>query len=102
MLHAVLDELGQLLPLGAPVQVEALLADALGAAGRLGALAAQPARPLHALLAQQWVLRLVAARGVAVRRLVLPRLAPVAGVLALLQSHRHLGLRIGDRDRGAL
>lgn len=72
MLHAVFDQLGELLPLGASVHVEALLADALGAARGLAALAAQPSCPLHAFLAQQRVLRLVAARGVAVRGLPLP------------------------------
>lgn len=51
VLHAVLDQLRELLSLGAAVHVEALLADALGAARGLAALAAQTPRPLHAFLA---------------------------------------------------
>lgn len=84
MLHAVLHQLGQLLSLRAPVQVEALLRDALGPAGWLGALPAESPRPLHALLPQQRVLRLVAGGGASVGRLLLPGLASLAVFHALL------------------
>lgn len=94
MLHAVLHQLGQLLPLRATVQVEALLRDALGAAGRLGALPAEAPRPLHALLPQQRVLRLVTGGGVPVGRLLLPGLAPLAVLHALL--HVDGQLRLGE------
>lgn len=58
MPHPVADQLGQLLPLGASVEVEALLSDALGlifvqvpvAPLPPHAFLAQTPRPLHALL----------------------------------------------------
>jgi len=87
--HAVADQLRQLLPLGAPVEVEALLGDALGvvlagvAAHPLppDALLAQASRPLHALLPQQGVIRLVVAA----------RLVPlVLGGVAVGEADRHL------------
>lgn len=61
--HAVADQLGQLFPLRAPVQVEALLSDALGVvpAGVPArslpphAFLTQTTCPLHALLPQQGV-----------------------------------------------
>ena len=61
--HAVADELGQLFPLRAPVQVEALLSDALGVVPvRVPvrplpphAFLTQTTGPLHALLPQQGV-----------------------------------------------
>lgn len=61
--HAVADQLRQLLPLGASVEVEALLGDALcvvlaGVPAHAlppHALLAQPSCPLHALLPQQGV-----------------------------------------------
>lgn len=86
VLHAVFDQLRQLLPLRAPVQAEALLADPLGRlAGVLVALPAQPARPLHALAPQQRVLGLVAgARVPVVARLDAPVLLHVLRVLAVL------------------
>lgn len=100
MLHAVLDQLGQLLALGAPIQVEALLRDALGAAGELGVLPAQTAGPLHALLPQQRVLRLVAGGGVPVGRLFPPRLAArLALPLSGLHVDGHLGLQ-GEEEGG--
>lgn len=93
MPHAVADEFGQLLPLGAPVEVEALLGDALGVvlAGvpvhslPPHAFLTQPPRPLHALLPQQGVIGLLVAA-----RLV----APVLCVLAVVNADRHLGLLI--------
>lgn len=86
MLHTVFDKLRKLLPLGAPVQAEALLADPLGRlAGVLVALPAQPACPLHALAAQQRVLGLVAgARVPVVAGLDAPVLLDVLCVLAVL------------------
>lgn len=92
MLHAILDQLGQLLPLGASVQVESLLRDTLRSAGRFGGLPAQPPRPLHALLPQQRVLRLVARGGVPVSRLLLPGLFTLPMLLALLHVDGHLRL----------
>lgn len=94
MLHAILDELRQLLPLGASVQVESLLRDTLGPAGRFDVLPAQPPpRPLHALLPQQRVLGLVARGGVSVGRLLLPGLSALAMLHALLHVDGHLRLR---------
>jgi len=92
VLHTVFDELGKLLPLGAPVQAEALLADPLGRlAGVLVALPAQPARPLHALAPQQRVLGLVAgARVPVVAGLDAPVLLDVLRVLAVLDIDRDL------------
>lgn len=90
VLHAVFDQLRELLPLGAAVQVESLLRDALGAAPRLGVPAAQPPRPLHALLPQQRVLRLVAARRVPMGALLLPGLVPLLGILTLVHVNGHL------------
>lgn len=86
VLHTVFDKLGELLPLGAPVQAEALLADPLGRlAGVLVALPAQPASPLHALAPQQRMLRLVAgARVPVVAGLDAPVLLDVLCVLAVL------------------
>lgn len=86
VLHAVLDELGQLLPLGAAVQAEPLLADPLGClAGVLVALPAQPACPLHALAPQQRVLGLVTgARVPVVARLDAPVLLHILRILAVL------------------
>jgi len=92
VLHAVLDQLVQLLALRPPVQVEPLLWDAIGPAGRLGGLPAEPPRPLHALLPQQRVLRLVAGGGVPVGLLLLPGLPSLALLLALLHVDGHLGL----------
>lgn len=100
--HAVADELGQLLPLGAAVEVEALLGDALGVvlAGvpvhslPPHAFLTQPPRPLHALLPQQRVIGLLIAA-----RLV----APVLRVLAVVNADRHLGLliaiKVGETER---
>lgn len=86
MLHAVLDELGKLLPLGAAVEAEALLADPLGRLARvLVALPAEAPGPLHALAPQQRVLGLVAGAGVpVVAGLDAPVLLDVLGVLAVL------------------
>lgn len=64
MPHSVADQLRQLLPLGAAVEVEALLGDALSVvlagvpahALPPDALLAQPSGPLHALLPQEGVL----------------------------------------------
>lgn len=90
--HAVADQLGQLLPLGASVEVQALLSDALGVvfggvpAGPLppGAFFTQTSCPLHALLPQQRGIRLlVAAR-------LLP---PVFGVLTVINIDRYLRLQ---------
>lgn len=94
VLHAILDQLRQLLSLGASVQVESLLRDALCSAGRFGALPAQPPRPLHALLPQQRVLRLVARGGVSVGRLLLPGPSALAMLHALLYVDGHL--RLGE------
>lgn len=89
MPHAVADQLGELLPLGAPVEVEALLGDALGVVLARVPAASLPPRaplaqapgPLHALLPQQRVIRLVIAA----------RLVPfVLGVLAFVNTDRHL------------
>ena len=83
--HAVADQLGQLLPLGASVQVEALLGDALGVVPArvpahplpLAASLAEPPGPLHALLPQQGVIGLVVAAS----------LVPlVLGVLAVVHT----------------
>lgn len=95
MLHAVLHQLRQLLSFGAPVQVEPLLRDALRPAGRFGALPAQSPRPLHALLPQQRVLRLVAAGGVPVRRFLLPGLSSLAVLGAVLGVDGQL--RLGEQ-----
>lgn len=95
MLHAVLDELRKLLSLGASIQVEPLLGDALCLARGLVVLPAQPPRPLHALLPQQRVLRLVAGGGVPVGRLLLPGLSVVAVFLALICADGCLGLQEG-------
>lgn len=96
MLHAVLHQLRQLLTFGASVQVESLLRDALGPAGRLDVLPAEPPRPLHALLPQQRVLRLVAGGGVPVRRFLLPGLSSLAVLHAVLRVDGQLGL--GERE----
>lgn len=90
--HAVADQLGQLLPLGAPVEVQALLSDALGVvfggvpAGPLppGAFFTQTSCPLHALLPQQRGIRLLVAAGL---------LPPVFGVLTVVNIDRHLRLQ---------
>lgn len=83
--HAVADQLGQLLPLGAPVEVQALLSNALGVvfggvpAGRLPpAFLTQASGPLHALLPQQRMIRLLGAAGL---------LTPVFGVLAVVHTN---------------
>lgn len=89
MSHAVPDQFRQLLPLRAPIQVEALLGDALGVVfARVPvhalpphAFLTQAPSPLHALLPQQGVLRLFGAA-----RLV----PPVLCVLAVISTHRHL------------
>lgn len=93
MLHAILHQLRQLLSLRTSVQVESLLRDALGSARRFGALPAEPPRPLHALLSQQRVLQLFAWGGVSVRRLLLPGLAALTVLRALLHVDGQLGLR---------
>lgn len=95
VLHAVLHQLRQLLPFRASVQVESLLRDALCPAGRLGVLPAQSARPLHALLPQQRVLRLVTGGGVSVRCFLLPGLSSLAGLHALLCVDGQL--RLGEQ-----
>lgn len=89
--HAVADQLGQLLPLGAPVEVQALLSNALGVvfggvpAGPLPpASFTQASGPLHALLPQQRVVRLLRAAGL---------LGPVFGVLAVVNTDWHLWLQ---------
>lgn len=95
MLHAVLHQLRQLLSFGASVQVESLLRDALCPAGRFDVLPAQSPRPLHALLPQQRVLRLVAGGGVSVRRFLLPGLSPLAVLHAVLRVDGQL--RLGEQ-----
>ncbi len=83
--HAVADQLRQLFPLRASVEVVALLSDALGVvlAGvpvhslPPHAFLTQTPRPLHALLPQQGVICLVVTA-----RLV----APVLGVLAVVST----------------
>lgn len=98
MLHAVLHQLGELLPFRASVQVEPLLRDALRSAGRFGVLPAEPPRPLHALLPQQRVLGLVAGGRVSVRRFLLPGLPPLAVLRAVLRVDGQL--RLGEQGRG--
>lgn len=49
MLHPIADQLGQLLPLRAPVEVEALLSNALGV---VLARVPTPSLPPHAFLTQ--------------------------------------------------
>lgn len=86
MPHAVSDQLRQLLPLRAPVEVEALLGDALSVVfARVPArplpphaFLTQTPSPLHALLPQQGVIRLVVAA-----RLV----PPVLRVLTVIDTH---------------
>lgn len=94
--HSIADQLGQLLPFGAAVEVEALLGDALGVvlagvpvhALPPDALLAQSSGPLHALLPQEGVLRW----------LVGPRLLhSLLGVLTVVHTDRHLWL--GEKTR---
>lgn len=90
--HAVADQFGQLFPLRASVEVEALLGDALGVVfARIPACPLPPhafltktPSPLHALLPQQGVIGLLVAA-----RLV----PPVLCVLAVINADRHLRLR---------
>lgn len=106
MPHAVADQLGQLFPLRASVEVEALLSDALGVVlARVPghslpphAFLTQTPCPLHALLPQQRVLRLVTRGGVSVGRLLLPGLSALATLHALLYVDGHL--RLGGQGRG--
>lgn len=85
MPHAVADQLGQLFPLRASVEVEALLSDALGVVpARVPvhslpphAFLTQTPCPLHALLPQQGVICLIIAA----------RLVPlVLGVIAVVNT----------------
>lgn len=92
MLHAILHQLRQFLSLRASVQVKSLLRDALSSAGQFGVLPAEPPCPLHALLPQQRVLRRVTHGGVPVRRLLLPGLATLAMLHAVLDVERQLRL----------
>lgn len=86
MSHSVSDQLRQLLPLRAPVEVEALLGDALSVVFTRvpvhplppHAFLTQTPSPLHALLPQQRVVRLVIAA-----RLV----PPVLCVLTVIDTH---------------
>lgn len=89
MPHAVADQLRQLLPLRAAVEVEALLSDALCVV--LAGVSAQPLPPhafltqtpcpLHALLPQQRV----------IRRVIAARLVPpVLRVLAVIDADGYL------------
>lgn len=91
VLHAVFDQLGQLLALGAPVEVVSLLRYALCPAPWLVALPAQPPRPLHALLPQQGVVRLVTGGGVPLS-LFFPGVSSLTELLALVHVDRHLRL----------
>lgn len=95
VLHAILDQLGQLLTLGASVQVESLLRDALCSTWRFDVLPAESPCPLHALLPQQRVFRLVARGRVPVGRLLLPGLSTLPMLLTLLHVDGHL--RLGER-----
>ena len=98
VLHAILDQLRQLLSLRASVQVQSLLRDTLRSARRFGALPAQPPCPLHALLPQQRVLRLVARGGVSVGRLLLPGLSTLSMLHTLIHVDGHL--RLGEQSGG--
>lgn len=102
VLHAVLDQLGELLALRTPAQAEPLLAGPLGGRGRLpwgpAALAAQLPGPLQALAPQQRVLRRVAATRVAAVGAAPAGPGPctpgppgLTRVFVLLHVHRHLG-----------
>lgn len=93
VLHSVLHEFSELLPFWPPVEVHSLLVDLLSSFSRVpGGPPAQAPCPLHALPAQQWVVRLVTGCGVPVITTAAELLFGVFGVLPFLHADGDLRL----------